>query len=156
MQAGVFCGVFCWWRQHFEFQPACMAVDGRTRSNVVQNTCARLQISLLAQFKTRPKSHESYVFLYPFSNMTISPPPPPKKKGKKKYFIPVSKQYGLSKYALKQKVWKCACVCIVGRRGGGCCSLDPQNVLCQAVSVYQCITQTAVLSVSVCYQYISV
>ena len=28
--------------------------------------------SLFAQFKTT-KSHENYVFLYPFSNMTISP-----------------------------------------------------------------------------------
>ena len=29
--------------------------------------------SLFAQFKTTTKSHENYVFLYPFSNMAISP-----------------------------------------------------------------------------------
>ena len=27
---------FCWWQQHFEFQLACVAVEGR--SNLVQNT----------------------------------------------------------------------------------------------------------------------
>ena len=43
--------------------------------------------SLLAQFKTATKSHESYVFLYPFSNMVISPQ---NNGGKKEYFIPVN------------------------------------------------------------------
>ena len=40
-----------------------------------------------AQFKTTTKSHENYVFLYPFSNMAISP-----KILRKKtlYFIPVN------------------------------------------------------------------
>jgi len=36
--------------------------------------------SLLAQFKTTTKSHESYVFLYPFSSMAISPPKIMRKK----------------------------------------------------------------------------
>ena len=39
---------FCWWQQHFEFQPARVAVEGR--SNVVRNTHARLQISLPTRF----------------------------------------------------------------------------------------------------------
>ena len=91
---------FCWWQQHFEFQLACVAVEGR--SNVVLNMYAQLQISMLmrflsllhwvskctftdgicqlliqqffrlfASFKTT-KSHENYVFLYPFSSMVIS------------------------------------------------------------------------------------
>ena len=34
---------FCWWQRHFEFQPACVAMEGR--SNVVLNTHAQLQIS---------------------------------------------------------------------------------------------------------------
>ena len=89
---GLFC--FCWWQWHFEFQPACVALE--RRSNVVLNMHAQLQISLslrflsllpkasqcafgdvvcwllirqffnlFAQFKT---SHKNYVFLYPFSN----------------------------------------------------------------------------------------
>ena len=93
---------FCWWQQHFEFQPAHVAMEGR--SNVVQNTHVGLQISLLtiflsllheasqcalgngmcwlliqqffsifAWFKTTTKSHENYVSLYPFSSMAISP-----------------------------------------------------------------------------------
>ena len=42
--------------------------------------------SLFAQFKTTTtKSHENYVFLYPFSNMAISP-----KIMNKLYFIPVN------------------------------------------------------------------
>ena len=32
---------FCWWQQHFEFQLACVAVEGR--SNLVQNTHAYLK-----------------------------------------------------------------------------------------------------------------
>ena len=90
-----------------------MAVEGR--SSVVLNTHAQLQISLLrflnllykasqcafgdskcrlliqqffslfAQFKTT-KSHENYVFLYPFSNMAIFLPP----NNKKMYFILVN------------------------------------------------------------------
>ena len=39
---------FHWWQRHFEFQPARVAVEGR--SNVVQNTYARLQISLPTRF----------------------------------------------------------------------------------------------------------
>ena len=91
-----------------------MAVEGR--SEVVLNTCAQLEISLLlrfpsllhkasqcafgdgvcrllvlqflnlfAQLKTTTKSHENYVFLYPFSCMAIPP-----KIMKKKYFILVN------------------------------------------------------------------
>ena len=93
---------FHWWQRHFEFQLACVAVEGR--SNVVLNKHARLQtshpqrflsllhyasqsafgdgvcwlliwqfFSLFAQFKTTAKSHENYVFLYPFSNLAIPP-----------------------------------------------------------------------------------
>ena len=92
--------VFCWWQWHSEFQPACVAMEGR--SNVVLNMHAQLQIShlkrflsllhyvsqcafgdgvcwllvwqffnLFAQFKTTAKSHENYVFLYPFSSLAI-------------------------------------------------------------------------------------
>ena len=169
-------GFSCWWRQHFEFQPACVAVDGRTRSNAVQNTCARLQISLFAQFKTRPKSHESYVFLYPFSNMTISPPPPPQKKKKKKkrsILYQSVNSMGCQVCTKAESVKVCVCVLLGGR--GVLLQLRPSKCpvpscitislsvyhpdscfLCQAVSVYQCITQTTVLSVSVCYHYISV
>ena len=39
---------FRWWPRHFEFQPARVAVEGR--SNVVRNTHAWLQISLLTRF----------------------------------------------------------------------------------------------------------
>ena len=39
---------FCWWQWHFEFQPACVAEEGR--SNVVLNTHAQLQISLPTRF----------------------------------------------------------------------------------------------------------
>ena len=42
--------------------------------------------SLFAQFKTTTKSHENYVFLYPFSNMAISP----QNNERKKYFILVN------------------------------------------------------------------
>ena len=38
----------CWWQQHFEFQPTCVAMEGR--SNVVRNTHARLQISFPTKF----------------------------------------------------------------------------------------------------------
>ena len=94
---------FRWYQQHFEFQMAHVAMEGR--SNVVLNMHAWLQIllptrflayctrpvtecafgggmcrllvrqffSLFAQFKTTTKSHENYVFLYQFSNMAISP-----------------------------------------------------------------------------------
>ena len=94
---------FYWWPRHVEFQPAHVAMEGR--SNVVLNMHAWLQIllptrflayctrpvtecafgggmcrllvrqffSLFAQFKTTTKSHENYVFLYQFSNMAISP-----------------------------------------------------------------------------------
>ena len=47
MQAGVFC-FFHWYQRHFEFQLAHVAVEGR--SNVVRNTHAWLQISLLTRF----------------------------------------------------------------------------------------------------------
>ena len=40
--------LFCWWQRHFEFQPACVAVEWR--SNVVLNMHVRLQISLLVRF----------------------------------------------------------------------------------------------------------
>ena len=43
--------------------------------------------SLFAQFKTTTKLHENYVFLYPFSNMAISPP---QKIMKELYFILVN------------------------------------------------------------------
>ena len=49
--------LFCWWQRHFEFQPAHVAVEGR--SNVVLNTLARLQISFpmrLLSLCTRPVS----------------------------------------------------------------------------------------------------
>ena len=39
---------FCWYQQHFEFQLAHVAVEGR--SNVVLNMHAQLQISLLMRF----------------------------------------------------------------------------------------------------------
>ena len=39
---------FCWYLQHFEFQLACVAVEGR--GNAVLNMHARLQISLLMRF----------------------------------------------------------------------------------------------------------
>ena len=39
---------FCWWQRHFEFQLACVAVEGR--SNVVQNTHVQLQFSLPSRF----------------------------------------------------------------------------------------------------------
>ena len=39
---------FRWWQRHFEFHLACVAVEGR--SNVVQSTCVRLQISLPTRF----------------------------------------------------------------------------------------------------------
>ena len=107
--------LFRWWQQRFEFQLACVAVEGK--SSDVQNTHAQLKISLLmrflslllqasqcasgngvcrllvqqffslfAQFYTTTKSHETYVFLYPFSNMAISP----QNNGVKKYFIQVN------------------------------------------------------------------
>ena len=112
---------FFWWQQHFEFQLACVAVEGRNNV-VVLNIHAQLQIllsarflhlsllykasqcafgddvrqllvqqffSLFAQFKTTVKSHENYVFLYPFSNMAISP------KIMKKLFY-THKLYGLT------------------------------------------------------------
>ena len=93
---------FRWWQRHFEFQPAHVAMEGR--SNVCEIPHVRLQISLLtiflsllheasqcafgngmcrllvqqffnifAWFKTTTKSRENYVSLYPFSNMAISP-----------------------------------------------------------------------------------
>ena len=39
---------FRWWQRHFEFQPARVAVEGR--SEVVLNAHAQLQISLLMKF----------------------------------------------------------------------------------------------------------
>ena len=46
---------FCWWQRHFEFQPAHVAVGGR--SNVVRNTHTRLQISQdFLAYHTRPVS----------------------------------------------------------------------------------------------------
>ena len=39
---------FCWYQQHFEFQSAHVAMEGR--SNVVLNMNAQLQISLLMRF----------------------------------------------------------------------------------------------------------
>ena len=39
---------FRWYQRHFEFQSACVAVEGR--SNVVLNMHAQLQISLLMRF----------------------------------------------------------------------------------------------------------
>ena len=49
--------LFCWWQWYFEFQPACVAVEGR--SNGVLNMHAQLQISLPIDFLvfcTRPVS----------------------------------------------------------------------------------------------------
>ena len=91
---------FHWLQRHFEFQLACVAVEGR--SNIALNMHAWLQIShperflsllhyasqcafgngvcwlliwqffsLFAPLKTPTKSHEKCVFLYPFSNMAI-------------------------------------------------------------------------------------
>ena len=105
------------WQRHFEFQPACVAMEGN--SNVVRNTHAWLQwvqislptrflsllhlasqcafgndmcwlvvqqfFNLFAQFKTT-KSHENYVFLYPFSTTAICPP----NNDLFIYFIPVN------------------------------------------------------------------
>ena len=92
---------FCWWQRHFEFRPVRVAVEGR--NNVGQNTCARLQISLLmrfialgqsaciwrgrirlllrqffnlfARFKTKQNLIKNLVFLYP-SCFPIWPYPP--------------------------------------------------------------------------------
>ena len=60
-------------------------------------------LNLFAQFKTT-KSHENYVFLYPFSNMAISPRPPKKQQQQnktktnqqQKTLIYTSKLYGLT------------------------------------------------------------
>ena len=107
--------LFHQWQCHFEFQPARVAVEGR--SEVVLNTHAQLQISLLmrflsllcqasqwafgdgvcqllvqqflnlfSQFKTTTKYHENYVFLDPFSCMAI----PPQNNDFLNYFIPVN------------------------------------------------------------------
>ena len=116
---------FHWQQRHFEFQPACVAVEGR--SNVVLNTHARLQISLptrflslshqasqcafgdgvrwllvqqffslFAQFKTTTKSHVNYVFLYPFSSMAISP------QNNEKTVFYTGKLYGLTGMLFRQ------------------------------------------------------
>ena len=99
---------FRWYQQHFEFQSACVAVKGR--NNVVLNMHAQLQISLLMRFlsllhqasqcefgdgvhrllKTTIKSHENYVFLYPFSSMAISP------QNNEKNVFYTGKLYGLT------------------------------------------------------------
>ena len=87
MQAGVFC-FFHLWQRHFEFQLACVAMEGS--SNVVRNTHARLQrvqisfptrfLSLLHLASVRLAmtcvgwSFDSFSNFYPFSNMAISPP----------------------------------------------------------------------------------
>ena len=94
---------FHWQQQHFELQPACVAVEGR--SSVVLKMQAQLQISLslrffsllhwaspcvfgdgvcwlliqqffslFAQFKTATKSHENYVSLDQLFYMAIFPP----------------------------------------------------------------------------------
>ena len=106
---------FRWWQRHFEFQPACVAVEGR--SCVVLTMQAQLQISLpvrflsllhkasqyafgdgvcwllvrqffnlFAQFKTATKSHVNYVFLCQFSYIWLYPP----QIKKKMYFILVN------------------------------------------------------------------
>ena len=48
--------------------------------------------SLFAQFKTTTKSHENYIFLYPFSSMAISP----QNNEKKKTVLYTGKLYGLT------------------------------------------------------------
>ena len=97
---------FCWWQQHFEFQrhvwqwkeEAMLRLIHMHDFNshfqqdflayfirpvsvhlaMVSVGCSFNSVfNLFAQFKTKTKSHENYVFLYPFSNMAISPPPPP-------------------------------------------------------------------------------
>ena len=50
----------------------------------------RLFFSLFAQFKTTTKSHENYVFLYPFSNTAISP------QNNEKPVLYTGKLYGLT------------------------------------------------------------
>ena len=46
--------------------------------------------SIFAQFKTTTKSHENYVFLYPFSSMAISP------QNNEKIVFYTGKLYGLT------------------------------------------------------------
>ena len=64
-------------RSHF--QQDFLAYQYHTRPVSVHLVMARIGcsvnsfFSLFAQFKTTRKSHENYVFLYPFSNMAISP-----------------------------------------------------------------------------------
>ena len=103
------------------------------------------------------------------------PPPPPKKKKKKKRSILYQSvnSMGCQVCTKAESVKVCVCVLLGGR--GVLLQLRPSKCpvpscitislsvyhpdscfLCQAVSVYQCITQTTVLSVSVCYHYISV
>ena len=51
-------------------------------------------LNLFAQFKTMTKSHQNYVFLYPFSNMAISPQNNPGGGGGEEVFC-TGKLYGL-------------------------------------------------------------
>ena len=65
-------------------RPVCAFGDGVCQLLIQQF------FSLFAQFKTKTKSHENYVFLYPFSNMAISP------QNKEENLFYSSKLYGLT------------------------------------------------------------
>ena len=58
--------------------------------NGMHQLLIRQFFSLSAQFKTTTKSHENYVFLYPFSNMAIFP------QNNEKTVLYTSKLYGLT------------------------------------------------------------
>ena len=64
--------------------------------------------NLFAQFKTTTKSRENYVFLYPFSNMAISP------QNNDKTVFYTSKLYGLTgmvyNFICKLSLWKCTLI----------------------------------------------
>ena len=55
--------------------------------------------SLFAQFKTTTKSHENYVFLYPFSSVAISP------QHNEKTVFYTGKLYGLTGTLMSDFEW---------------------------------------------------
>ena len=91
---------FCWWQWHSELQPACVAMEGRSNVLLNMHAQLQIShlkrflsllhyasqcafgdgvcwlliwqfFSLFARFKTTAKSHENYVFLYPFFSLAI-------------------------------------------------------------------------------------
>ena len=118
MQARFF-HFFCWWQRHFQFQLAHVAVEGRSNVVQSTHALLQISLpgrflsllhwasqcafgngmcwlhiqqffNLFAQFKTTTKSYENYLFLYPFSNMTISP------QNNEKNVFYTGKLYGLT------------------------------------------------------------